>query len=63
MEVINENTEDYKHKSIDQYNDQIKELLEKKHEYIEKIYQVQNSIRIIKEKKNHFVIVWEVTIG
>jgi hypothetical protein len=61
MDVINENTEyypntteDYKNKSIDQYNNQIKELLEKKHEYIEKIDQIQNSICLLNEKKESF---------
>lgn len=61
MEVINENTEyypntkeDYKNKSIDHYNIQIKELLEQKHAYIKKIDNIQDSIRIVKEKKELF---------
>jgi len=60
MDMINENTEypnsyeEYKTLSITQYEDQIKELIREKHEYIQKIDKLQDSIRLLKEKKSLF---------
>ncbi|MDC1151633.1 hypothetical protein OAS95_03585 [Pelagibacteraceae bacterium] len=62
MDVINENTEyqnanakeDYQTKGIIQYENQIKELIHEKHEYIQKIDNLQHTIRMLEEKKTFF---------
>ena len=62
MDVINENTEyqnanakeDYQSKGIIQYENQIKELIHEKHEYIQKIDNLQHTIRMLEEKKTFF---------
>jgi hypothetical protein len=62
MDVINENTEyqnanakeDYQTKGIIQYETQIKELIREKHEYIQKIDNLQHTIRLLEEKKSLF---------
>ena len=60
MDVINENTEyqnakeDYQSKGIIQYENQIKELIHEKHEYIQKIETLQHRIRLLDEKKALF---------
>ena len=60
MDVINENTEyqnakeDYQSKGINIYENQIKELIHEKHEYLQKIETLQHSIRMLEEKKSLF---------
>lgn len=57
MDVTNkteEENEDYKNKSIIQYEGQIKELIKEKREYIQKIDYLQHSIRVLEEKKTFF---------
>ena len=59
MDVTNkteEENEDYKNKSIIQYEGQIKELIKEKREYIQKIDYLQHSIRVLEEKKNLFLL-------
>ena len=46
--------ENYKKKSITQYEGQIKELIKEKREYIQKIDNLQHSIRVLEEKKSFF---------
>ena len=58
--MINENTEyqnakeDYQSKGINIYENQIKELIHEKHEYLQKIETLQHSIRLLEEKKSFF---------
>ena len=65
MDVINENTkyqntesqnakEEYKTLGIIQYENQIKNLKIEKHEYKQKIDNLQHSIRLLEEKKSFF---------
>lgn len=57
MDVTNkteEENEDYKKKSVTQYEGQIKELIKEKREYIQKIDYLQHSIRVLEEKKAFF---------
>lgn len=60
MDVINENTEsqnakeEYKTLGIIQYETQIKNLIIEKHEYMQKIDNLQHSIRLLEEKKSFF---------
>ena len=60
MDVINENTEyqnakeEYQTKGIIQYENQIKELIHEKHEYLQKIDNLQHTIRLLEEKKTFF---------
>ena len=57
MDVTNkteEAKEDYKKKSITQYEGQIKELIKEKREYIQRIDNLQHSIRVLEEKKSFF---------
>ena len=65
MDVINENTkyqntesqnakEEYKTLGIIQYENQIKNLIREKHEYMQKIDNLQHSIRLLEEKKSFF---------
>jgi hypothetical protein len=58
MDVTNETEEvkieNYKNKSITQYEGQIKELIKEKREYIQKIDYLQHSIRALEEKKAFF---------
>jgi len=60
MDVTNETeevklaNEDYKNKSITQYEGQIKELIKEKREYIQKIDNLQHTIRMLEEKKTFF---------
>ena len=60
MDVINENTEyqnakeDYQSKGIIQYENQIKGLIKEKQDYIQKIDNIQHTIRLLEEKKSFF---------
>ena len=58
MDVENEehkkNIDDYQTKGVVLYETQIKELIKEKHEYIQKIDNLQHSIRLLEEKKSIF---------
>ena len=58
MDVTNKTEEvkieNYKKKSITQYEGQIKELIKEKREYIQRIDNLQHSIRVLEEKKSFF---------
>jgi len=58
MDVENEehkkNIDEYQTKGVSLYENQIKELIKEKHEYIQKIDNLQHSIRMLEEKKSFF---------
>ena len=58
MDVKNEEhkkkIDDYQTKGVSQYEDQIKALNIEKHEYIQKIDNLQHTIRMLEEKKSFF---------
>mgnify|MGYP005994238297 CR=1 FL=1 len=58
MDVQNEEhekaKEEYKTQSITQYENQIQTLIKEKQDYIQKIDNIQHTIRLLEEKKSFF---------